>query len=331
METVKGEERWLAFHGLSVRVRAEGLGALLSLVDHDFAYFTGPCSPAPTFNIELRRGPPGDGPVGAGRSRFVRWRARETVVLFFGTARVRYRFAEGQVEITSEDPQSAYEALYLSLLSLMGEALDDRGLHRLHGFAFRGWGRGVILLGASGAGKSTLGLELLERSTIDLISDDTPLVARGAAMRAFPQRIALKERPDFADEQVRRFPRQLSEEKFVVSVGRYRDRVAAEAEIDWLVLLRRSGEISPSVRRCARWRAAWPLAKWLVIGYETPQIWELFLRPSARDVLKKARIALSRARVAWDLFWRARVATLERAGTPEQCRLALSSFLESHA
>lgn len=327
------EERWLRFHDLAVLVRVAGFPEGLSDLNHDFRYFVSSAAARPDLVVTLRRGRlPRKRGLGVGRSRFLRWRAGESQVLFFGKTWVRYRFARGEAEIVGTSADEAYEALYLVLLSAVGESLDRRGLHRLHGFAFQGWGKGLVLLGRSGSGKSTLGMELLARHPVRLVSDDTPLVSAGGTMLCFPQRIASREPPRFGREHARRFRRFAHPEKHVVSMDALEGRIADRSSVDWLVLLREGGpSSSPRLRRAGRATALWPLVKWLVVGYETPQIWELFLRPSPSDVGRKIGIALSRARAAWRLWRGARVAVLERAGSPRECVAAMERFFEGSA
>ncbi len=54
-----------------------------------------------------------------------------------------------------------YEAAYLFLLSRIGEALDQRHLHRIHALALEYFGRAVLAVFPMGGGKSTLGAAML--------------------------------------------------------------------------------------------------------------------------------------------------------------------------
>ncbi|MEI7530149.1 MAG: hypothetical protein WCK76_14525, partial [Elusimicrobiota bacterium] len=108
-------------------------------------------------------------------------------------ALAEYDYAARRGRLTSADRGLLRELAYLLILSRAGEALDRRGLHRLHAGALGFGGAAVLLCGAQGAGKTTLLLQLLKDREFSLLSDDTPLIARDGTVHGFPARIGLGE------------------------------------------------------------------------------------------------------------------------------------------
>lgn len=297
------------FHGVRVRVRTSS-SAVASHFRHDFSYFI--AEPRGSVDLELQHG------IGApkwrkgrrvGRAELFKSPPGERRVRYFGSVAIDYRPQKGKARVYAGSSDGAYEGCLSVVLSFVGEWLDRKGIHRIHALGVASETAGALFLAPSGTGKSTLALELLKRSRLRLLSDDTPLVTAEAEMLGFPQRIACREKPKgIPKRHLRRFRRARYGEKFVVGAAAFRSRVADRAGVDWVVLTRRDG--TAKFEAIARWRAAWPLAKWLVAGFETPQMWELFLRPSPEDWKAKTEILRSRLRAAWGLMRMARFGAL---------------------
>lgn len=252
---------------------------------------------------------------------------QERKVCFFEKAWVRYRFEERKCTVYCDTSDIAYETVYMVLLSYAGERLDTTMLHRIHGMGFTFRGKGAILLAPSGGGKSTLALELIKRKEFGLLSDDTPILTKQGKMKAFPQRIATKESPEVDKKFVRTFKRVEHGEKYVIGGGFFEEKIEPEAKVDWLLLMDSERTAFPQVDESARLSAIWPLFKWLVIGYETPQIWELYLRGSRQDLKEKAKIFARRCRVAGELLLQARVARVCSSSDPKKTEEAVIDFL----
>jgi hypothetical protein len=265
------------------------------------------------------------------RSRIAWQLGNRRRLCMLGGAQVDYDFSAGICDIYCADLKIAYEAVYLVVLSYLGEAMDLQSMHRIHGFGFVKERMGVILLGPSGAGKSTLALEFLRKNTVSILSDDTPFVRSDSAMMSFPQRIALRERPDLAPDRYRTFKRARHGEKFVIGVDFFGGSVVNSAKVDWLILSGGKKFLNASIQEVSRWCLIWPLTKWVILGYETPQIWELFLRPSIFDVLSKFKILCIRLHTAIQLGLGAKVARFNFARDVSHSAEVFEKFLASEA
>lgn len=99
---------------------------------------------------------------------------------------VRYFWIEGT------DESAMREVIYKFVLSALGEELELRGYHRVHGCGFEVDGQRYLVCGRSGVGKSSLAAQVVARSW-GLFSDESPLV-RGRFLFSFPTRLSLDSR-----------------------------------------------------------------------------------------------------------------------------------------
>jgi hypothetical protein len=249
-------------------------------------------------------------------------------VCMFGTAQVEYDFVARYCHIYSSDPDVSYEVVYLATLSYLGESMDKRGCHRIHGFGFITHNVGGVLVAPSGGGKSTLAMELLKNQSTKIISDDTPVITKEGKMLAFPQRIALKERPNIDSKYCRQFKRFHFGSKFVVGADFFSDSIAADGEIKWLILSSKKRKKKAQIVQINRIYILWPLFKWLVVGYETPQIWEFFIRASLHDILAKLKILVSRTGTAFRVFSEVKVAHFTFSHNPSESANVFETFFQ---
>ncbi len=311
----------LDIHGIGIEIESD-YTSVVEDAAHDFNYFV--VETVPTLNLRVRV--VSDARPAQHWRQWLRFRGSslfrsasgERRVCFFDQAWVRYHFNDGLCDIYCEDEKISYEVCYLALLSFIGESLDRRGWHRLHGFGFGKEGWGGVVLAASGTGKSTLAIRLITQPGWQILSDDTPLVNHRAKLRSFPQRIALKERPAIDHSYIRQFSRVKHGEKFVVGSDFFKDRIPTELPARWLVFAKRDPKRKGGLRPLARWKAVWPLVKWLVVGYETPQIWQLYLRFNWTDIHAKSRILFSRIKVMSSLLKSCRLVELNLAHGPDR-------------
>ncbi|MCB0417059.1 MAG: hypothetical protein KDD39_05385 [Bdellovibrionales bacterium] len=302
----------LNFCGISVEVRGEW-DEIRQAIRHDFGAFcagSADLSAKGAFCVELIRSSHDRGwkrLLRGPRSSLFIAPPGERRVCFFDKVSVCYRYQARRAQIWSLDSEAAFEALYYVLLSYVGERLDERGWHRLHGFGFSGKRRAVVLA-TSGTGKSTLAWSILRRPGFEFYSDDTPLVNSKGEIAAFPQRIALEDRPKGIT--ARAFKRVRNKTKYVVGHDSFREKIAETGVLQDLYWLRQDD--SPGLSKAPRHLFVIPLLKWLVLGYETPQIWELYLRFTPSDILSKIRILNSRLRAANCLLWGTRQFIINR-------------------
>ena len=323
--------RQFQIHGVGAEVRSD-CEELVSHLEHDFHPFLSTLACPANFRILVRSCPTPQEKwrrmLKLGRSELYWARPGRRRVRFFGKAWVDYYYARGTCEIFCADPDAAYESCYFALMSYVGERLDKMGIHRVHGLAIANDRGGVLFLAPSGTGKSTLALEALRNQGVRILSDDIPLVNRAGELLGFPQRIALRERPQIEDAFVRKFKRQTYGEKFVVGGRYFSDRVALHAPLNRIVLMRRrAGTMDTSIQPQSRARLTLELLRWLVIGHETPQIAELFLRFSPDELVSRVAIFASRVRCLVALVRRHNSTVLDLVSDPKINAIQVLSLL----
>ena len=214
---------------------------------------------------------------------------------------VTYDFAREIGLVRGQDREAVYQRLYLSILSRVGERLDKKRLHRVHGLCLSGPGGGCLFLMPEGGGKSSLGVSLLRHEGWRLLSEDTPLIDANGRMHPFPFRLGLRDAELVAD--IASPWRRSAGSKILIRADRFPRQVEpvpcrhlfagawTTAPQPRLAPLSRSGVFSLLLRD-------------LVVGVGLPQVSELFLRFTPAEVLAKTRIALSRLSCAATLSWR---------------------------
>jgi hypothetical protein len=302
------DTRSLEIRGISIQVSSSD-PRLLAALDFDFALFRHPSATNEKYDLRLSihskaKRPTDWGPsLRVGSTRLHLPRNGEQRIGFYGKAWMAYHFRNGYGVIFTDEFDLAYELCHQAILSYCGEKSDRAGAHRIHGLGIRCAETAACLLAPSGGGKSTLASALLQLPEVQIYSDDTPWTERGGYLSAFPLRIALKQLPTDPSLPVREFRRARFPTKWIISGSSFGDRIASPAPTRHIfILIKRPRSDGPAIVPIGRWRLLVPLLVWLVVGWETPQIWQLYLRLSFRDFLAKIRIAGSRLRRAAELL-----------------------------
>ncbi len=263
-----------------------------------------------------------------------RYRVRDEgscrLVVYTDGSQLEWDFAAGRGRAWAREVWRLREIGYLTILSRVGEALEERGLARVHALGFaRGAEAGLLVL-PSGAGKSVIALEMARAPGWGLLSDDTPLVDEKACAHPFPLRFGFLPDADLRGvglEWRREFRRWGRATKIAVDAEFFRGRLAGPSPVRWVVV----GERRPGAATAAAplpWAAgAVALIDALVVGRGVAQLSELMLRPGAGSTL--ARLAAGRWRRARALLSRARLIRLTIGGGPAEALAALEAALES--
>ena len=230
------------------------------------------------------------------------------IVDFGGRGLGIYNAAQSRFRMVSEDPHLVYEAAYLFLLSQIGQALDERRLHRLHALAMSHNGRSILVLLPMGGGKSTLAASLLKNTSMSILSDDSPFIDRAGNAFAFPLRLGMLKgsEHEVPEEHRRLVDRMEFGPKYLVNYSYFADRVRERASPGIILLGRRTlatqGRIEPASYRTAM-RAMIPN---MVVGLGLFQGLEYLLERSSRELAGKAGLGWSRLRNAHALVRRSK-------------------------
>lgn len=230
------------------------------------------------------------------------------------------------VRITASEGDSAREIAYVAALSLVGEALDLRGFHRIHALGISGAVHTGAWVLPSGGGKSSIAALLSGVDGIRLFSDEQPLV-RAGMLYPFPIRIALA--PSVAksvcpDRPGREFPRLRFPEKRLFDVAN--EHVSDPRELTFIGMGRRTLGSSSLLGRSG-WSAAARFIATFTLGLGIQQMAEYML--TLRAVPRLLRIAQARLRAAIHLVFRQGVREfLVSADAFENARLVREALRE---
>jgi hypothetical protein len=217
--------------------------------------------------------------------------------------------AASRFRLYSEDTDLLYEAAYLFLLSRVGQALDQRGLHRLHALGVEVNGRAVLVLLPMGGGKSTLALHLLNLPGVGLLSDDSPWIDRTGRALAYPLRIGLLpgSEQSIPAQHRRVIQRMEFGPKHLVNFSYFQDRVSASAEPGAVFIGARTMLPECRIEKIGMAAALRPVIANGVIGLGLFQGLEFILQSSALELAKKTGLGLSRMHNCWRLLHRSRI------------------------
>jgi hypothetical protein len=284
------------------------------MVAADFQFFQSDDN-QPAVRVELHTNAPpyGEAPAEVATNytpRNVSFTVGETTWLDYGgRALAVWERAAQLFRVYSEDLDLQYEAAYLFLLSRIGEALDQRHMHRIHALAMEYRDRAVLAILPMGGGKSTLGSALLEIPEFGFLSDDSPFIDSSGKVHAFPLRLGLLPGTEngIPPELKRTIRRMEFGPKVVVNYEYFAERVKASAEPGIVFLGRRSLAGECRIEPVSRGEQRRSIVADCVVGLGLFQGVEFVVRNSPMEILGKAGIAWSRYRNARKLFQRSEV------------------------
>ena len=329
----------LDFYGARVRLQSPDEEALAAL-RRDFEWFEDADGGDASITWTLERRAPRaeelpEGLPGLATADYLALDApdRRTVRYFDGAAAV-YDYADRRGALYCADGDRLRELAYLAVLSRAGEALDERGLHRVHALGFSRGGEAGLVLMPSGGGKSVLGLSLLRATAMTLASDDAPLVCRRCLrLHPFPLRLGFREDADLSavpPELVRPFKRRRFSAKRLVDLAFFKDRVCEGAAPVRRLFIGRRGD-APAARPASRAAALAALAQNMVVGRGLAQMAEYMARPTPATAAKLARIAASRWSAALALSKAASAHTLTLGPDSDENARFLDAFMAAPA
>jgi len=217
--------------------------------------------------------------------------------------------ATGDLKLYGQDYGLLCEAAYLYLLSQIRQRLDAVGLHRTHALGFVVKRRALLVMLPMGGAKSTLGLQLLQHPQVEILSDDAPFVDLRGRVLACPLRLGLlpgSEDTVPADHR-RTIQRMEFGPKHLVNYSYVSGRVCASAQPGLLFVGARTMTPTCRIETISRLAAMRTCVANCVIGVGLFQGLEFLLQGSAWELLKKAKLGLSRMRNCWRLVRRSKV------------------------
>ncbi|HEX5386556.1 MAG TPA: hypothetical protein VFW66_07665 [Gemmatimonadales bacterium] len=327
-----------AFHGVRAAVTSDD-AECLRRVEADFALFLDPGAPAgelpdgavgaaglmPTIEVRLTVSAPPYERIPPDARRLLRTKDatvyRAGHVRFYDSGRlalVAYDMRAGHADVWSLDRDLLQEKCYLLVMTRVGDALDRRGLHRIHAMGMVYQGRALLCVLPSGGGKTTLAMALLEREGFRLLSEEVPLVCRRGRLHPFPVRLSVVQGTPLTvpDRFLQPFRRSRHGPKVLIDSRHYADRIAGDAAPGIICIGRRVGAGEAGLVKRSRFAGLAALLGSCVAGRGVPQLLEYLLHLDLGDVMRHAPVLWSRLRAA---------AALARRSTAYELRLGPDS------
>lgn len=291
-----------SMHGVSVDILAEAteFEKVVDLLRLDFASFASSSS-SRFAKIE----------VVLGRSteqRFFPLVFANKKVRVYGFARKRLcRFANGvdaemknhhrfhrEYRIDGPTTEAVWQVAYQAIHSAIGEMLDMKGYHRVHGLGWSYRDRRYLMPAPSGLGKSKLACMFAKHDPdVELFSDECPLVRDGAIL-PFPIRLALGHNVAADLGLANGYASHATTTKQFFPFPK---KIGEAGRINVIFVGRRSRLSDPAIVPCGRVRAFFELTMGMIIGVGLPQMAEWMLRGDAAFHL--VRILFSRMQTAY--------------------------------
>lgn len=218
---------------------------------------------------------------------------------------------EEAVRIYSLDSDRLYETGFLAIHSLLGQALDKKGLCRIHALGISlGHLNAVVMLPSKG-GKSTLLSHALENPEVKIISDDMPLVDFSGRIHVFPSKISVDKKPEdgpLAALNWTEFKRTMYPVKWTAGLSQLKNRIETQNmhQSTLLVAGYRLSQGQSILTPVPKWKMLKPVMEHMVMGFGLPQVLELFLKFNLTDIFKLILHGCLRSICAFNLIRRAR-------------------------
>lgn len=217
---------------------------------------------------------------------------------YHGRALAIYDFSQNSIEIYSQDENFLWELTYLAILSIVGEELDKKGIHRIHALGISVNNKAVLIILPMGGGKTTLGLELLKYDEIKLLSDDTPLITRDGKVLPFPGRIGVPRNNavdlNIPKRYLRNFMRSKYGPKVLIDIEYFENKIAKPCDPGVILIGERIFSDECKIERISKFGTLKPFIINGVLGLGFPQLIEYLLRGNMRDILSKMGVVLPR-------------------------------------
>ncbi len=293
-------EQFFNFYGLTVAV-AGASAELHEEVRRHFAYFSAtPTSERVTIELNLQCPPYKELPALPAAfftPRNVCFKNGQVSYLdYFGEGLAVYDRKQKHCVVYGTKYDLLHEIAYLFILSIVGQYLDSRHIHRLHALGVTYAGRAILLLLPSGGGKSTMALELMRQPGFMLLGEDTPLIDRHGRVLPFPLRMGVRPEqvPDVPPQYVRTVERMEFDPKTLIDIEYFKDRIADAAEPAFILVGERNlGEVSEIVP-LSHSKALKALLKYMIVGLGVYQGLEFLLERGMSDLFGKGTVVGSR-------------------------------------
>jgi hypothetical protein len=301
-------------YGLRLKVQGDD-PATVDNIRRDFSYFEVASGPAQATIEIFNKRPPFDSLPSLSASFYSRqnicYRGKEGIYTdYFGRALRIFSPKTKSYQIFSQDANLRHEIGYSSVLSTVGQFLDSQHIHRVHALGLSLKGKAVLILLPAAGGKTTLALQLLQWEEVKLLSEDSPLISRKGEILPFPLRISVV--PGGEPNIPHRYLRQLEwtgfGPKILIDIEYFAGKIGSVSQPRIILLGQRSLGSESRIEAASKLSATRGFIKNAVVGLGLEQgMLEYILQTSAREMVGKSGLALSRLRNSLKVIRRSKV------------------------
>lgn len=228
---------------------------------------------------------------------------------YYGAALSEINDSAAIARITADSIDRLHEITYLFILSQVGKAHDQMGLHKVHSFGVKRRDTAIIGMMPMKGGKTTTFLHLLNDASTEIISDDCPLINLKGEVLPFPLRVGVENEdslPNGDKEKLYTINRREYGIKTLAPLCYFSNSVSsAPAKKIILLVGIRSTYHTPKICHLNRFKCLLALSTHMVAGLGLPMVIEYFLRFDWRDYPNLFKLSFSRGLTAIRLLLRA--------------------------
>lgn len=209
-----------------------------------------------------------------------------------------YDFAKEEGELFGPDEIFLYEKAKLTILSRLGELLDQRGLHRIHAFAVSLNDKALMCLLPMEGGKTTTVLNLLKADpNIKLLADDVCFIGENGQIYPFLLRIGARDKElieKIPEAYVSQINRPYYGIKYFIDPEFFKDRLGQPTHLTHILLGKRIFRPETNIESISKFQCWGPIIESGVFGMGLPQLLEFFTRGDSRLFCQRIGVIFSR-------------------------------------
>jgi hypothetical protein len=301
------------FYGLSLALHSADK-AIVEGIRRDFSYFEKPSDTAQV-SIEVADEKPDYSGLPSLRASiytldYVCYHTKEEVFTdYHGHGMRVFNCRQGSYRIISESADLRYEISYLTILSVVGQFLDSKHIHRVHALGISRNGKAILILLPEKGGKTTLALRFLKSDEVKLLSEDSPLLTRRGEVLPFPLRLGIL--PGGEGDIPRKYLHPVNfmrvGRKLLVDVDYYADKISPPCQPGIILLGERALGCEAKIEPAGRLSASKGFIKNAVIGLGLHQGMEYLLGRNTWETFSKSGLAFSRLNNSLKILRRSKV------------------------
>ncbi len=325
----------LHFYGLDIELRSADKETVEG-IRRDFRYFE--VEPViPEVNIEVFDEKPPfsslpDLPASIYTIDYASYWGKEDIFTdYHGKALRIFNLRKKQYRIFSESTDLRYEISYLTILSVVGQFLDSRHIHRVHALGISQNGKAILILLPEKGGKTTLALRLLRSGQVKLLSEDSPLLTRHGEVLPFPLRLGIFPGGELDIPQKYLRPVNLMRvgTKILVDLDYFADKISSACQPGIILLGERLLSCGAKIEPASRFSASKEFIKNSVVGLGLHQGMEYLLGRSIWGTIGNSGLALSRLANSFNVLSHSKIYRYQIGHDPERNHQVLLNFLQN--